>query len=79
MTFVYQRCGLCFPSEGRRDLRVTSILLPGSVHPEPGRGGLGQSVCVQAAGTCWTAHDLLHCDVTDAADGEGAWGSPLGT
>lgn len=26
--------------------------------------------CAQAARTCWMAHDLLHCDVTDAADRE---------
>lgn len=28
-----------------------------------------EGVCVKAAGTCWTACDLVHCDVTDAADG----------
>lgn len=27
---------------------------------------------MRAAGTRWTARDLLHSDVTDAADGE--WG-----
>lgn len=33
--------------------------------------GLGRSVYVKVDGTCWATRDLLHCDVTDAADGAG--------
>lgn len=31
---------------------------------------------MKVAGTCQTERDLLHCDVTDAADRGGVWVSP---
>lgn len=78
VTFASQLRGLCFPSEGRRDLSHEAFVA-GSLCPGPARGGLGRSACGKVAGACQTERDLLHCDVTDAADGGGAWASPRRT
>lgn len=74
MTFVYQLHRLCFPGEGRRDLRGMNVVLPGSVSPRPWCGGQGRNACMKAAGTFWTERDLVHCDVTMLLTGSGAWG-----
>lgn len=74
MTFMYQCHRLCFPGEGRRDLRVGSVFSPGSVHPGPWCGGQGGDARAKAAGTCWTVCDSGRCEVTMLLSGSGAWG-----